>query len=345
MQVGEGASRDEHPHGERHGTADLRCPCEFPFAIGIAVGGAGEVPDRGGRCTVHLRLYPRNAALAGEADDIHAPLPVGTELHKGPIGECHAENRRTSGHPADLELQHAPDILAAEIGPHLVELRGRKRATENLDQGGDFPVRSHVDMKLRIPGQMLAELPEVTDEFVGVTIPDIAKRVGGDVVSAVRKAGVEKAAQFIQRLFGSLRPGGATEIVEHVVYVGLNDDSADVADLFALVVETEWAKLHERPFENGMFFGEKVGHTEAARFGLCRVTEECPGGQIITYPSSGGEALRAALCLPARARFPGGDPLFKIPAGRRIMYDQTVEITGLQVFDDGPAISDRYLTS
>ena len=319
MQVGECASCDEHPHGERHGTTDLRRPCEFPFAIGIAVGGAGEVPDRGGRCAVHLRLHPRDTALAGEADYIHAPLPVGTELHKGPIGEGHAEDRRTSGHPADLELQHTPDVLAAEIGPHFVELWGRKRTTEDLNQGGDFPVRSHVDVKLRIPGQLFAELSEVTDEFVGVAIPDIAKRVGGDMVGAVRKAGVEQSAQFIQRLSGGGFPVGATQIVAHVVHIRLNDDPADVADLFALVVEAEGAKLHERSFENGVFFGEKVGHTEAARFGRCRVTEECPGGQIITYLCSGGEALRAALRLSVRAWSPGCDPLFKIPAGRGIM--------------------------
>ncbi|HQX22704.1 MAG TPA: hypothetical protein PLU01_04965, partial [Nitrospira sp.] len=66
------------------------------------------------------------------------------------------------------------------------------------------------------------------------------------------------------------------------------------------------------------------------------MTEECPGGQIITYLCSGGEALRAALRLSVRAWSPGCDPLFKIPAGRGIMYDQTVEVTGLQVFDDGP---------
>ena len=73
--------------------------------------------------------------------------------------------------------------------------------------------------------------------------------------------------------------------------------------------------------------------------------EERLGGRIITSPSFGGEALRPRLPLSVQSCLRGRDWLFKISASRSIMYDQTIEVAGLQVFNDGPPIFRWQLTS
>ena len=167
----------------------LRRPGKFPLAIGIAQCRAGQVPDRGRRRPVQLRLYPRNAALAGHADHIDASLAVGAELGEGAVGEGHSQDRGARGDSADLEFQHASDIFAAEIRPHFVELLSGKRSGQDLDEGRDFFFSSHIDVKLRIAGQLLAKLSQVADEFVGITVPGISQKVGGDVIVLCRAAG------------------------------------------------------------------------------------------------------------------------------------------------------------
>ena len=53
------------------------------------------------------------------------------------------------------------------------------------------------------------------------------------------------------------------EVVK-ILDIRQDDHAADIRDLFPLRIDSEWKEFHEGSFEDGVVFGEQLGHKRTA---------------------------------------------------------------------------------
>ena len=74
---------------------------------------------------------------------------------------------------------------------------------------------------------------------------------------------IEELAELLRHASAGLWPLPSPNRFFQVLHVGLDRQTADVADVLPVRINPKGAVFHEAPFEDGMVFGQQLGHSLA----------------------------------------------------------------------------------